>query len=223
MNEKFRNLLDKAVQFHGHLCGGQVIGVRMAMTGLRELGIVDPRSEEGRDLVIFIEIDRCAADAIISVTGRTPGRRSIKLLDYGKMAATFVDTKSNRAVRVSVDGKSDKKVDELARSVFADKTEKQANIAALMEISENELFKIQEVFVALKPEDLPGKPLASTICEGCGEIVKDRREVESEGKTLCRPCADGKKYYTLTDEFSKVYLKTETGGMEGKGDEPTFY
>jgi len=97
----FNRHLDNAVKFHGHLCGGQVVGVRMAMAGLRELGIENPRSSEGRDLVIFIEIDRCAADAIISVTGRTPGKRSIKIMDYGKMAATFVDTGTGKAVRAA--------------------------------------------------------------------------------------------------------------------------
>jgi len=200
MNDTFKSLLDKAVRFHGHLCGGQVIGVRMAMAGLRELGIDDPKSKEGRDLVIFIEIDRCAADAIISVTGRTPGRRAIKLMDYGKMAATFIDTSTDRAVRISVQGDSNQKVDLIAQSSFPEKDEKQANIAALKEISESELFSIRKVAVKLKPQDLPGKPLASTICQQCGEMVKDMREVVLAGKVLCRPCARGNDYYMVLSD-----------------------
>ena len=202
MNDTFQSLLDKAVSFHGHLCGGQVIGVRMAMAGLRELGIKDPKSREGRGLVIFIEIDRCAADAIISVTGRTPGRRGIKMVDYGKMAATFIDISSGRAVRISVKGDSDHKVDRIARSSFPDKDKEQANIAALMEIPESDLLRIKKVSVMLKPQDLPGKPLASVTCQRCGEIVKDMREVDCDGKVLCRPCARGKDYYTIGDESS---------------------
>ena len=204
MNNTFQSLLDNAVSFHGHLCGGQVIGVRMAMAGLRELGIKDPKSREGRDLVIFIEIDRCATDAIISVTGRTPGRRGIKMVDYGKMAATFIDISSDRAVRISVKGDSDHKVDRIAQISFPNKDKKQANIAALMEISESDLLRIQKVSVILKPQDLPGKPLASVTCQRCGEMVKDMREVDCDGKVLCKPCAQGKDYYTVGDDSSLV-------------------
>ena len=215
MNDNFQSLLEKAVSFHGHLCGGQVIGVRMAMAGLRELGIKDPKSREGRDLVIFIEIDRCATDAIISVTGRTPGRRAIKLADYGKMAATFIDISSDRAVRVSVKGDSNPKVDLIAQTSFPEKDEKHANIAALMEIAESDLFRIQRVAVTLKPQDLPGKPLASVTCQGCGETVKDMREVTVDSKVLCRPCALGSDYYTVLSESLPVSTQEEFIGSEG--------
>ncbi len=215
MNDNFQSLLDRAVIFHGHLCGGQVIGVRMAMAGLRELGIKDPNSREGRDLVIFIEIDRCAADAIISVTGRTPGRRAIKLADYGKMAATFVDISSDRAVRVSVKGDSNPKVDLIARTAFPEKDEKHANIAALMDIAESDLFSIRKVAVTLKPQDLPGKPLSSATCQGCGETVKDMREVTVAGKVLCRPCALGTDYYTVLGDTLPVSTQEEIIASKG--------
>ena len=215
MNDKFQSLLDKAVSFHGHLCGGQVIGVRMAMAGLRELGIKDPKSREGRDLVIFIEIDRCATDAIISVTGRTPGRRGIKMVDYGKMAATFIDISSDRAVRISVKGDSNQKVDRIAETSFPEKDDKHANIAALMEITENDLFRIQKVAVKLNTQDLPGKPLSSVTCQGCGETVKDMREVTLAGKILCRPCALGNDYYTELSDTLPVSPKEEFIGSEG--------
>lgn len=196
MEKDFQSLLDEAVRFHGHLCGGQVIGVRMAMAGLRQLGIKAPRGEEGRDLVIYVEIDRCAADAIIAVTGRTPGKRSIKMMDYGKLAATFVDTRSGRAVRVSVRADSSEKVQQIVQASNNGEDSKQAHMAALAAIDEESLLRIQKVSVKLKPEDLPGEPLDTVICRRCGESVKDRRQVSVEGKTFCKPCAQGQDYYT---------------------------
>ena len=103
-NRDFQDVLDEAARLHGHLCEGLVLGVRMAIAGLDELGIKDPKSREGKDLVIFVEIDRCPVDGIIAVTGRTPGKRSIKMMDYGKIAATFVDARCGRGVRVSARG-----------------------------------------------------------------------------------------------------------------------
>ena len=83
--------LREAEQVHGHLCAGQVLGVRLAMLGLAKLGIEDPRGKDRKRLVTFVEIDRCATDAIGVVTGCRLGKRALKFRDWGKMAATFVD------------------------------------------------------------------------------------------------------------------------------------
>ncbi len=194
----FQRLLDEAVKFHGHLCRGQVIGVRMAMAGLRSLGIKDPRSKEGMDLVIFVEIDRCATDAIISVTGRTPGKRSIKMMDYGKMAATFVNAATGEAVRIAARVNSNEKLKLLVNQYLRIKNESEADFAALSAIPEKDLLRIQNVKVDLRPEDLPGAPHKRVICESCGETVMDMREVCRDGKVLCKPCAEGEAYYVET-------------------------
>jgi len=199
-NGDFRTFLEEAVRFHGHLCGGQVLGVRMAMAGLRALGIKDSRGKEGRDLVVIVETDRCATDAIIAVTGRTPGKRSIKMADYGKTAATFVDTRSGRAVRVSVKGDLDQKVRLIAQASIQDKSEKdaeEAHLAALAAIPEEDLLRIAQVIVNLQPQDLPGEALKTVICQECGEAVRDMRQVILDGRVLCRPCAQGRDYYTV--------------------------
>src|SRR5580704_2436171 len=83
--------LREAEQAHGHLCAGQVLGVRLAMLGLEKLGIDDPRGKDRKRLVTIVEIDRCATDAIAVVTGCRLGKRALKFRDWGKMAATFVD------------------------------------------------------------------------------------------------------------------------------------
>jgi formylmethanofuran dehydrogenase subunit E len=196
MNDDFKNLLSEAVRFHGHLCGGQIIGVRIAMAGLKELEIKDSRGTEGRDLVIFVETDRCVVDAIISVTGRTPGKRSIKMMDYGKTAATFVETRTGRAVRVSVRADHVEKVQQLKEPHIEKKGEKQANLEALIVIPEKDLLSIERVRVKMRPQDLPGEPTDTVTCARCGETVRDMRQVDVDGHLLCKPCAQGVDYYT---------------------------
>src|SRR6202041_4166997 len=102
MNSMDEYLRD-AEQAHGHLCAGQVLGVRLAMLGLEKLGIDDPRGnkEDRKRLVTFVEIDRCATDAIAVVTGCRLGKRALKFRDWGKMAATFVDLETHRPIRIA--------------------------------------------------------------------------------------------------------------------------
>src|SRR5437762_11681253 len=105
MRSELVNSLDEylhdAEQAHGHLCAGQILGVRMAMLGLARLGIEDPRGKDRKRLVTFVEIDRCATDAVSVVTGCRLGKRALKFRDWGKVAATFVDVSTGKAVRVA--------------------------------------------------------------------------------------------------------------------------
>src|ERR687885_2326886 len=98
--ETLDELLDGAGRAHGHMCAGQVLGVRMAMLGCRLIGVDDPRGRDRKSLIVFVEIDRCAADAIHTVTGCRLGKRTLKYRDFGKLAATFLNTETNEAVRV---------------------------------------------------------------------------------------------------------------------------
>lgn len=195
MNRDFESLVKEAVKFHGHLCGGLVSGVKMAIAGLRALGIRDSGGTEGRNLVIFTETDRCIVDGIISVSKRTPGKRSIQIKDYGKTAATFVNTGTGKAVRVSIRPDADANIRQLEQQYLPEKDEKESNIAALIAIPEEEFLTVREVSVPIKQQDLPGETLRTVICESCGELIKDMREVIRDGKILCRPCAEGKAYY----------------------------
>jgi formylmethanofuran dehydrogenase subunit E len=194
-NSAFKHLLDEAVHFHGHLCGGQIIGVRMAMAGLREAGISDPKGSQRKDLIAFVEIDRCATDAIMTVTGLTPGKRSLKILDHGKMAATFLNLQTGRAVRIVAREDSRGKAEEGAKAYMPALNERDAYNQALVVMEEEELIEIHEVMVDLKPGDLPGPPISSHVCTRCGETVLDAREVVQQGRILCRTCAFGSSYY----------------------------
>jgi formylmethanofuran dehydrogenase subunit E len=192
IGNRFDNLLEESVKVHGHLCAGQVLGVRMSMLGLRSIGISDPKGADRKKLIVFVEMDRCATDAVQSVTGCSLGRRSMKFMDFGKMAATFVNLKTNKAVRVVAKEESR----DAAKSRMTSLVDKyKAQIEAYKIMSETELFDIQTVAVNLKPEDLPGRPLRRIQCQSCSEHVQDMREVLVDGIVLCRQCA-GEGYYT---------------------------
>ena len=184
-------LLCDAEQAHGHLCAGQVLGVRLAMLGLELLGIDDPRGKDRKRLITFVEIDRCATDAVAVVTGCRLGKRALKFRDWGKVAATFIDLESGRAVRVSA--KESSKV--LARQMHPEiESRNQQQMLAYREMANDDLFNVQWVKVSLPPEELPGYKGERIVCERCGEGINFQREVRRDGRNLCRACA-GERYY----------------------------
>ena len=187
--------LRDAGQAHGHICAGQVLGVRMAMLGLQKLGIDDPQNnkDDRKRLVTFVEIDRCATDAVAVVTGCRLGKRALKFRDFGKMAATFVDVASGRAIRIAA--KESSKA--LARQMHPElESKNQQQMLAYREMTDDDLFTTQWVKVALPPEEFPGYKGERIVCDLCGEGISFRREVRRNGKTLCRSCA-GERYYEL--------------------------
>jgi formylmethanofuran dehydrogenase subunit E len=187
--------LRDAEQAHGHLCAGQVLGVRLAMLGLQKLDIDDPQGKDRKRLVTFVEIDRCATDAVGVVTGCRLGKRALKFRDWGKMAATFVDVTSGKAVRVVA--KESSKA--LARQMHPEiENKNQQQMLAYREMSDDDLFSAQWVKVDLPPEEFPGYKGERIVCSHCGEGINFRREVSREGKLLCRACA-GESYYRPAD------------------------
>lgn len=187
-------LLAEAGRQHGHLCPGQVLGVRMVILGCERLSIPDPKFS--KRLVVFVETDRCGADAVQTVTGCTLGKRTLKFVDYGKLAATFLDTKTGRAVRIC----ARESAREAAQRFAPEEADPhRAQLRAYKALPDDELFTVQEVRVELSETDLPGRPRRRVTCERCGEAVSDAREVSAGGRTLCRPCAGG-SYYTPIEE-----------------------
>jgi len=183
--------LQEAEVAHGHLCAGQVLGVRLAMLGLAMLGIDDPRGSDRKRLVTFVEIDRCATDAVAVVTGCRLGKRALKFRDWGKMAATFVDVNTGKGVRIAA--KESSKA--LARQMHPELANKNSQqMLAYREMREDDLFTTEWVKVDLPPEEFPGYKGERIVCEVCGEGINFRREVRRDGKLLCRACA-GERYY----------------------------
>ena len=190
--KSFGDYLHEAEIAHGHLCAGQILGVRLALLGLKKLGIEDPQGKDRKRLVTFVEIDRCATDAVAVVTGCRLGKRALKFRDWGKMAATFVDVSTGKAIRVAA--KESSKA--LARQMHPELENKnRQQMAAYREMSDEDLFTTQWVKVDLPPEEFPGYKGDRIVCELCGEGINFRREVRRNGKILCRSCA-GENYYT---------------------------
>lgn len=185
-------LLRECERLHGHICPGQVLGARMATLGCELTGIADPRGLDRKKLIVWVEVDRCMTDALSAVTGVRLGRRSLKFLDYGKVAATFLNLETEQAVRLSALDSSRQLADALYPTL---PTKKERQMSTYREASHEELFKIEKVKVALKETDAPGRPRSRVTCESCLEGVNDGREMLSEGgQILCRPCADGGYY-----------------------------
>ncbi|MBL8179190.1 MAG: TraR/DksA C4-type zinc finger protein [Bryobacterales bacterium] len=191
--KSFDEYIELANQAHGHICAGQILGLRLAIHGCRLLGIDDPAGADRKRLVTFVEIDRCATDAITVVTGCRMGKRALKFRDYGKVAATFCDLSTDRSVRVVAKESSKQKARELFPHI-ADKNQQQ--MKAYREMPEADLFDHHWVKVALHPHDLPGFKGPRVSCARCGEGINFQREVLHAGETLCRACA-GDSYYQV--------------------------
>jgi formylmethanofuran dehydrogenase subunit E len=178
------------------MCAGQLLGTRMALLGCRLLDIDNPRGADRKKLLVWVEIDRCMTDAISAVTGVRLGKRSLKYVDYGKVAATFLNTETKRAVRIVALESSRALADE-RYSGIADKRTRQ--FRTYSEATDDELFKTELVSVELSEFDVPGSPRSRVICAVCGEGVNDGREVvDANGDALCRSCHRG-SYYSKLD------------------------
>ncbi len=190
--ESFEQLLEVSTKIHGHICAGQVIGVRMSMAGLERIGIEDPKGADRKRLYVLVEIDRCATDAIQSVTGCSLGKRSMRWIDFGIMAATFVNLETGEAMRVTAREES-RQLSKKYCPEIVDKYQRQLEAYKVMPL--DELFTFQKVCVQIPECNMPGRPIRRVQCAQCDDWVQDCREVEQEGRVLCRACA-GERYYT---------------------------
>ena len=189
--KRFDEYIALAEKAHGHLCAGQILGVRMALCGLRCLGIDDPTGADRKRLVTFVEIDRCATDAISVVTGCRLGKRALKFRDFGKMAASFCDLREDRAIRVVALESSKERASELYPDI---ENRNQGQMLAYRELPDEELFSTEWVRIRIGPEEMPGYKAGRINCDECGEGINFRREVLMGGRTLCKACA-GERYY----------------------------
>ncbi len=194
--EYLQELLNVSAARHQHLCPRQVLGVRMGLMGGRLLGIDLPQPE--KRLLALVETDGCAADAIAVATGCWVGRRTMRVIDIGKVAATFVDTLNDRAIRIlSQPGVRERALDYAAEAG----THWQAQLVGYQRMAEEELLAVQEVELVVPLEKLIGKDGARVNCRICGEEIINQRELVKDGLTLCRTCA-GQRYFKSREVFT---------------------
>jgi formylmethanofuran dehydrogenase subunit E len=205
-NAELDELLHEAELAHGHLCAGQILGVRMAMLAMSRLGIHSPRKRtlsngelnpDRKRPVVFVEIDRCATDAIGVVTGARVGKRALKLRDWGKMAATFVDLDAKlspevyKGIRiVALEGSKQR-----AKDLFPELDKNEAQMRAYRELPDDELFSEQWVRVPLSPSEFPGYKGERLACARCGEGINFDRFIDRDGERLCLACANPSSLY----------------------------
>jgi formylmethanofuran dehydrogenase subunit E len=177
----FEFYLKKVGEHHGHICGGIALGTKMTLAAMKALGL-DP-GVKNKNLIVYTEIDRCMTDAVQVITGCSMGHRSLKFIDYGKFAATFVNLETGKALRATIKESFDSNgpIEEVSRRIA--------------QTPDKDMVILQEVKVAVPATDLPGSPSHKAICAVCGERVMDGREVFLDGKTVCRGCAQG-NYFT---------------------------
>ena len=194
--QSLEEILTECERLHGHMCAGQLLGARMALLGCRLVGLEDPRGADRKKTIVWVEIDRCMADAVSAVTGVRLGKRSLKYVDYGKVAATFLNTETNQAVRVVALESSRALADEKFPSL-ANKRERQ--FRAYTEATDEELFASETVALELSEMDAPGSPRSRVICAVCQEGVNDGREVmRPDGSAVCRSCSGSSYYQRVT-------------------------
>ena len=201
--ESLDELLKLAEIAHGHLCAGQILGVRMAMLGCRRLDVDEPRGKDRKRLVTFVEIDRCATDAIGVVTGCRLGKRALKFRDWGKMAATFIDLPSGRALRIAARESSKARARELYPEI---ENKNQQQMRAYREMPDKDLFAEEWVEVTLDAKEFPGYKGERIACDVCGEGINYDRFVRRDGKTLCMACAspEDRYYRPISGESSNT-------------------
>jgi len=179
---EFEKYLKKAGDSHGHICAGIALGTKMTLAAMKILGL-NP-NVRNKNLIVYAEIDRCMTDAVQSITGCSLGHRSLKHVDYGKFAATYVNLDTGRAVRATIRGNfnSSDDIDEVCKIIN--------------ETPDENMVILQKVELDIPQTDLPGFPVNDAQCAVCGERIMDGRAVLQDDKTLCRGCAYG-TYYTI--------------------------
>lgn len=189
-------ILRTSASRHSHLCPRQVLGARIGLAGPRALGLEPPVLS--KRLLVILETDGCFADGIEAATGCSVGHRTLKVEDYGKIAATFIDIKQGRAVRVAPLADARERaavhVPEETRHYFA-------QLAAYQSIPDGELLSIQEVRINIPVETLLSRPGVRVNCEVCSEEIINGREVQQWGMILCLACARGAYYQTAPIEL----------------------
>lgn len=194
-------LLEQSAALHNHLCPRQVLGVRMGMLAGDLLELDLPQT--GKRLFTFLETDGCFADGIAVATGCWLGHRTLRLMDFGKVAATFVDTESGKAFRISVQPQAR----QIARAAEPDARSRwHAQLAAYQILPADQLLAWQPVQLTVSMAALLSRPGVRVNCAHCGEEILNEREISINGELVCRACA-GETYYSTAEPVVTAALR----------------
>lgn len=185
----FQPLLEKSARDHSHLCPRQILGVRIGLFGLKTLGL--EANQNSKRLLVITETDGCFADGLSAATNCTVGHRTLRVEDYGKVAVAFIDTQTERVVRLApvldIRQKAYAYVPEESRHYFA-------QMKAYQIMPDEEMFTVSEVRLAISIKEIISRPGVRVTCGVCGEEIMNEREIKQNELILCRACA-GASYY----------------------------
>lgn len=189
-----QELLDKSTEPHRHLCPRQVLGVRMGLLAGKLLGIGVPQRD--KRMFAFMETDGCGLSGVQAATGCSPSRRTLRVMDFGKMAATFVDTETMRAVRIAPSAECRARSADYAPDASS---RWHCQLEAYQVMPDDILFDVQDVELTVSMEAIISRPGRRVTCECCGEEIINERETVRDGEVLCQCCA-GDAYYVVPGE-----------------------
>jgi formylmethanofuran dehydrogenase subunit E len=196
MTPALEAILRESSSRHRHLCPRQVLGVRMALYASELLGLDLPRAD--KRLLVTAETDGCTVDGLIAATGCHVGGRTLRILDFGKVAATFTDTASNASFRIVPHREARRLAAEYTPSA---RNRWEAMLLGYQVMSAEELFTVQRVELAAPLLQTLSRAGLKAVCEECGEEIINGREVAREAATLCRACAGDRYFHVLSGEL----------------------
>lgn len=190
--QSLESILQESAMCHKHLCPRQVLGARMSLLAEEVLGLELPRND--KRLLVIAETDGCAVDGIIAATGCHVGGRTLRIRDFGKVAATFIDTYTEEAIRIG----PSRQARSLAWNHAPDaRNDWEAMLLGYQRMPSNDLFFVQDVHLNISLAEIMSKPSKKAQCEICHEEIINGREVIHDGSILCRSCA-GENYYQIS-------------------------
>jgi formylmethanofuran dehydrogenase subunit E len=200
IQENLQELLDASSKLHNHLCPRQVLGVRMGMFAARILGLELPQTN--KRLLVIVESDGCFADGVAVATGATVGHRTMRVEDYGKIAAVCVDTQIDKAIRIAP-------APDVRTKAYAYVSEERhyfAQLQAYQIMPDEEMLTVKPVLLNTPLEEIISRPGVRVNCDKCGEEIINEREVRQQERIICRSCAGQSYYHVLNSEVQLVQV-----------------
>ena len=194
--QSLESILRESAERHKHLCPRQVLGARMSLLAGEILGLELPRVE--KRLLVIAETDGCTVDGIIAATGCHVGGRTLRILDFGKVAATFIDTRTEESIRIIPTREARVLSGDYAPTA---RNQWEAMLIAYQAMPVAELFIVQSVSMNIPLSKIVSRPGVNAICETCKEEIINGREVVNGGSILCRACAGNSYYHSSTELF----------------------
>jgi formylmethanofuran dehydrogenase subunit E len=206
------SLLSEASARHAHLCPRQVLGVRLGMAGPALVRLDAPRTDKA--LVVIVETDGCFADGVEVAAGVTIGHRTLRVVDYGKVAVTFVNVNTGSAVRLAP-------APDVRRRALAyapgETRHYYAQLEGYQHMPDQELFSMRPVTLTPSIEQIVGRAGVRVNCSVCGEEIINQREIIVGGQAFCPACL-GRGYYQPKTEAPVVAQKLD--GKPGRALRP---